>query len=56
MRRRRFKRRLFWTGVIFALVLVWLTVQVLRVAEAIVSATRSPIGGRRLAKSRSFVA
>jgi hypothetical protein len=37
MRRRRFKRRLFWAGVVFALTLVWLTVQVLRVAEATVS-------------------
>jgi cell division protein FtsB len=32
MRRRRLKRRLFWTGVILALTLIWLTVQVLRVA------------------------
>jgi hypothetical protein len=40
MRRRRFKRRLFWTGVIFALTLIWLTVQVMRAAGAIASATR----------------
>ena len=43
MRRRRLKRRLFWTGVIFALLLVWLTVQVLRVAETIVTAARRPL-------------
>ena len=49
MRRRRLKRRLFWTGVIFALLLVWLTVQVLRVAGVIASAARSPLGSRRLA-------
>jgi hypothetical protein len=42
MRLRRFKRRLFWTGVILALTLIWLTVQVLRVAEAISSAARRP--------------
>jgi hypothetical protein len=42
MRRRRYKRRLFWTGVILALTLVWLTVQILRVAEAIASAARRP--------------
>jgi hypothetical protein len=40
MRRRRYKRRLFWAGVILALALVWLTVQVLRVAGAITSAAR----------------
>jgi hypothetical protein len=43
MRRRRFKRRLFWTTVIFALTLVWLTVQVLRVAGAVASAARRPL-------------
>jgi hypothetical protein len=42
MRRRRFKRRLFWTGVILALTLIWLTVQVLRVAEAISAPARRP--------------
>jgi hypothetical protein len=41
MRRRRFKRRLFWTGVILALTLIWITVQVLRAAEAVLTATRS---------------
>jgi hypothetical protein len=41
MRRRRFKRRLFWTGVILALMLIWMTVQVLRAAEAVRTATRS---------------
>jgi hypothetical protein len=40
MRRRRFKRRLFWAGVLFALTVIWLTVQVLRVAGAVASATR----------------
>jgi hypothetical protein len=42
MRLRRFKRRLFWTGVILALTLIWLTVQVLRVGGAISSAARRP--------------
>jgi hypothetical protein len=42
MRRRRLKRRLFWTGVIFALLLIWLTVQVLRIAEGVISAMRRP--------------
>jgi hypothetical protein len=42
MRRRRLKRRLFWTGVIFALTLIWLTVQVLRIAGAMASAMRRP--------------
>jgi hypothetical protein len=42
MRLRRFKRRLFWTGVILALTLIWLTVQVLRVAGAVSSAARRP--------------
>jgi hypothetical protein len=42
MRRRRFKRRLFWTGVVLALTLIWLTVQVLRVAGAIAAAARRP--------------
>jgi hypothetical protein len=41
MRRRRFKRRLFWTGVILALTLIWMTVQVLRAAEAVLAAARS---------------
>jgi hypothetical protein len=41
MRRRHLKRRLFWTGVILALALIWLTVQVLRAAEGLVSAARS---------------
>jgi hypothetical protein len=48
MRRRRFKRRLFWTGVIFALTLVWLTVQVLRVAEAVVSTARGAAPSKTL--------
>ena len=34
------KRRLFWTGVIVALVLVWLIAQVLRAAEATAAAAR----------------
>jgi hypothetical protein len=42
MRLRRFKRRLFWTGVIVALTLIWLTVQVLRVVGAVSSAVRRP--------------
>jgi hypothetical protein len=42
MRLRRFRRRLFWTGVIFALMLIWLTVQVMRAAGAIASAARRP--------------
>lgn len=41
MRRRRFKRRLLWTGVILALTLIWMTVQVLRAADAVVSAAQS---------------
>jgi hypothetical protein len=49
MRRRRFKRRLFWTGVIFALTLIWLTVQVMRAAGAIASAARMPPRSRHLA-------
>jgi hypothetical protein len=40
-RKRRLKRRLFWTGVILALTLIWMTVQVLRAAEALLTATRS---------------
>jgi hypothetical protein len=43
MRRRRLKRRLFWAGVILALTLIWLTVQVLRVAGAVASAARRPL-------------
>jgi hypothetical protein len=42
MRSRRFKRRLFWTGVILALTLIWLAVQVLRVAGVIRLAARRP--------------
>jgi hypothetical protein len=40
------KRRLFWTGVVFALTLIWLTVQVVRVAGAIASAARRPFPPR----------
>jgi hypothetical protein len=40
VRRRRWKRGLFWTALIFALLLVWLIAQVLRAAEATVSAAR----------------
>jgi hypothetical protein len=40
MRRSRFRRRLFWTGVLVALTLIWLTVQLLRVGGAVASATR----------------
>jgi hypothetical protein len=49
VRRGRFKRRLFWTGVIFALMLIWLTVQVMRAAGAIASAARRPfrVGWKR---------
>jgi hypothetical protein len=46
MRRRRFRRRLFWTGVILALTLIWLTVQVLRLAGALSSAARRPLRAR----------
>jgi hypothetical protein len=46
MRRRRLKRRLFWTGVVFALTLIWLVVQVVRVAGAIASAARCPFRPR----------
>lgn len=42
MRRRRLKRRLFWTGVLFALTVIWLTVQVLRIAGGVASAMRRP--------------
>jgi hypothetical protein len=49
MRRRRLRRRLFWTGVILALLLVWLLVQVVRVAGAIASAARRPYRRRHLA-------
>jgi hypothetical protein len=41
MRLRRFKRRLFWTGVILALTLIWLTVQVLCAVKAVLTAARS---------------
>ena len=51
MRRRRFKRRLVWTGVILALMLIWLTVQVMRAAGAIASAARRPRRARHLAIS-----
>jgi hypothetical protein len=51
MRLRRFRRRLFWTGVIFALMLIWLTVQVMRAAGAIASAARRPRRARHLAIS-----
>jgi hypothetical protein len=44
-RKRRLKRQLFWIGVILALTLIWLTVQVLRAAGAIASAAR---GGARV--------
>jgi hypothetical protein len=40
VRRARWKRRLFWAALIFALLLVWLIAQVLRAAEATVSAAR----------------
>ena len=40
MRRRRFKRRLFWTGVIVALLLIWLVSQVIRAAVATAAAAR----------------
>jgi hypothetical protein len=49
MRLRRFRRRLFWTGVIFALMLIWLTVQIMRAAGAIASAARRPRRARHLA-------
>jgi hypothetical protein len=44
--RRRLRRRLFWTGVVLVLALIWLTVQVLRVAGAIASAARRPLSLR----------
>lgn len=47
MRRRLFRRRLFWIGVFLALTLIWLTLQVLRVAEAVVSAARRPARNAR---------
>jgi hypothetical protein len=46
-RKRRLRRRLFWTGVIFALTLIWLTVQVLRAAGAVASAARRPFASQR---------
>jgi hypothetical protein len=48
MRRRIWKRRLFWTGVVLALTLVWLTVQVLRAVETVVSVARGTRPGRPL--------
>jgi ferric-dicitrate binding protein FerR (iron transport regulator) len=43
VRRRRWKRGLFWTALIFALLLVWLIAQVLRAAEATAAAARSAL-------------
>jgi hypothetical protein len=41
VRRRRLKRRIFWTGVILALTVIWMGVQVLRAGEAALAAVRS---------------
>jgi hypothetical protein len=43
VRRNRFKRRLFWTAVLVALVLIWLITQVLRAAEATAAAARRTV-------------
>jgi hypothetical protein len=50
VKRRRFKRRLFWTAVIVALLLIWLVAQVFRAAGAIASAARH--ASRRLSAAR----
>jgi succinate dehydrogenase hydrophobic anchor subunit len=52
VRRRRFKRRLFWTGVILAILLIWLIAQILRAAEATAAAARRPFRRKRLAIPR----
>ena len=47
MKRRRWKRRLFWTAVFVGLLLIWLIAQVLRAAEATTAAARrgAQLGG-----------
>jgi hypothetical protein len=52
VRRRRFKRRLFWTALIVALLVIWLIAQVLRAAEATAAAARSAFRAPRGSQNR----